>query len=349
MQAQSSISSVRGRHTLRGGLDVRRAQRDRTGGGNRSGQLNFDRTYTRQFSDEASLTPSNLGLSLAAFELGLPTSATINNTLPSSFSNYWTGAFGQDTWRLGRLTVNYGLRFEYETGVKEKDGHMIVGWDPTAKNAITDAAQAAYLASGLQNQAGMPATLSVLGGPIYATSPGQDGISQPGAAMWMPRVSTAYQLDDRTVLKGGYGLYYDTLNAADYLAAQNGYSVTTTATISDDLGCTFKWPTPATGSRSFDPFPVRSDGTRWDPILGDSLGIDSLLGGALTTENGLREHARQQRWRTSLQRELWSKLSVEVTYAGAYNDSCPSASAWTTCRSRTGTRTMRGTPRRTAS
>ena len=45
---------------------------------------------------------------------------------------------------------------------------MIVGWDPTAKNAITDAAQAAYLASGLQNQAGMPATLSVLGGPVYA-------------------------------------------------------------------------------------------------------------------------------------------------------------------------------------
>jgi hypothetical protein len=141
-------------------VDVRRAQRDRTGGGNRSGQLNFDRTYTRQFSDEATLTPSNLGLSLAAFELGLPTTATINDTLPSSFSNGWMGAFGQDTWRLGRLTVNAGLRFEYETGVLERDGHMIVGFDPTARLAITDAAQAAYLASGLQNQPGMPATLA---------------------------------------------------------------------------------------------------------------------------------------------------------------------------------------------
>src|SRR6185503_18611142 len=199
IQAQSNLTSIKGRHTLHGGIDVRRAQRDRTGGGNRSGQLTFDRTYTRQFSDESTLTPSNLGLTLAAFELGLPTSASINDELPSTFSNYWTAAFGQDTWRLGDLTLNGGLRFEYETGVREKNGHMIVGWDPTAKNAITDAAQAAYLASGLQNQAGMPATLSALGGPIYG---GESGVSQPAEAMWMPRVSAAYLLGARTVLKG---------------------------------------------------------------------------------------------------------------------------------------------------
>ena len=86
----------------------------------------------------------------------------------------------------------------------------------------------------------------------------------------MPRVSASHLLGERTVLKGGYGVYYDTLTAADYFAAQAGYSVTTTSTISDDLGRTFKWATPATGSASFDPFPVRADGTRWDPIVGDT-------------------------------------------------------------------------------
>jgi len=99
--------------------------------------------------------------------------------------------------------------------------------------------------------------------------------------------------------------------------------VTTTSTISDDLGRTFKWASPGTGGSAFDPFPVRPDGTRWDPILADSLGINTLLGGALSTENGLREHARQQRWRASIQRELWSRLSVEVAYSGAYNDKLP--------------------------
>jgi hypothetical protein len=323
IQAQSTISSIRGRHTLRGGIDVRHVQRDRTGGGNRSGQLTFDRTYTRQASDESALTPSNLGLALAAFELGLPSSASINDTLPSSFSNSWAGAFGQDTWRLGRLTVNAGLRFEYETGVRETDDHMIVGFDPTARLAITDAAEAAYRSGTLPSQPGMPATISVLGGPIYATDSGQSGLSQPGTAMWMPRVSASYLLGERTVLKAGYGLYYDTLAAADYVAAQAGYSVTTNSQISDDLGRTFKWATPATGGASFDPFPTRADGTRWDPILGDSLGVNSLLGGTLSTENGLREHARQQRWRASIQRELWSRLSVELAYAGAFNDKLP--------------------------
>lgn len=320
IQAQSSITSVKGSHTLQGGVDIRRAQRDRTGGGNRSGQMTFDRTYTRQYSDESALTPNNLGLALAAFQLGLPTSASINNEQPSTFSNYWTAAFAQDTWRLGRLTLNAGLRFEYETGVREADGQAIIGWDPDAPNAISEAAQAAYLRSGLPGQAGMPATIDARGGPIYA---GDSGVSQPAHALWMPRVSASFLLDDRTVLKGGYGLYYDTLTAADYAAARNGYSVTTTSTISDDLGRTFKWPTPATGAASFDPFPVRADGTRWDPIVGDSLGINSLLGGALTTENGQREHARQQRWRVAIQRALTSNLSVEVAYTGALNDRLP--------------------------
>ena len=323
IQAQSSITSIKKAHTLHGGVDVRRAQRDRTGGGNRSGQLNFDRTYTRQFSDESTLTPSNLGLALAAFELGLPTTATINDTVASQFSNYWVGSFAQDTWRRGRLTINAGLRFEYETGVTEKNGQMIVAFDETAKLAITDAAQSAYLASGLQSQPGMPATLNVLGGPIYANDAGQSGAAYGGRAMWMPRAGASFLIGDRTVLKGGYGLYYDTLNASDYVAAQAGYSVTTTSTISDDLGRTFKWATPATGAASFDPFPVRADGTRWDPIVGDALGVNSLLGGTLSTENGLRDHARQQRWRVSLQRQFGANVGVEVAYAGAYNDELP--------------------------
>jgi hypothetical protein len=113
------------------------------------------------------------------------------------------------------------------------------------------------------------------------------------------------------------------LTAADYDANRTGYSVTTTNTISDDLGRTFKWGTPATGATNFDPFPVRADGTRFDPTVGDSFGVNSLLGGSLTTENGLREHARQQRWRFSVQRELSARLSVEVAYMGAFSDQTP--------------------------
>jgi hypothetical protein len=51
--------------------------------------------------------------------------------------------------------------------------------------------------------------LQALGGSIYAGDPGATGLSWKGESMWMPRVSGAYTLTDRTVIKGGYGLFFD--------------------------------------------------------------------------------------------------------------------------------------------
>jgi hypothetical protein len=320
IQAQSTVTTVKRAHTIKGGIDVRHAQRDRTGGGARSGQLNFSRDYTRQASDETQLTASNIGLALAAFELGLPTSASLADESPATYGNYFVGAFGQDTWRLGRLTLNTGLRFEYENGVSEKGDRMVVGFDPTAQLAITALAESAYRASGLQNQANMYPSISVVGGPVFATTPGQSGESWKGQALWMPRLSAALAVGSRTIVKGGYGLYYDTLNAADYSANQSGYDVTTTSPMSDDLGLTFNWASPATGAAGFDPFPVRADGTRFDSPIADSFGVNTLLGQSINADNLNRQHARQQRWRVSLQREVAAKLSVEVAYNGTYSD-----------------------------
>jgi hypothetical protein len=320
VQAQSSLTSVVGAHTLRAGIDVRQAQRDRTGGGARSGRLNFTRDYTRQASDESQLTASNLGLALAAFELGLPTSASIDDSSTAGYSNAYIGAFGQDTWRLGRLTVNTGIRFEYENGIRETNDRMIVGFDKAAALAITEAAQSAYAASTVPTQPNMYPGISVVGGPIFATAPGQSGASWAGQALWMPRVSGALKMGTRTVVKGGYGVYYDTLSAADFSANQSGYSVTTNRALSDDLGRTFNWATPATGGSLFDPFPVGPDGSRFDSPIADSFGVNTLLGQAITADNPNRRHTRQQRWRLAIQRELFSKLSLEIGYNGTYSD-----------------------------
>jgi len=319
LQAQFNATQVRGAHTLRGGVDIRRAMRFRAAGGNDSGALNFTRDYTRQASDEANLTPNNLGLSLAAFMLGIPTSISIDDQVAANFYNHYTGAFGEDTWRVGRnLTVTAGLRFEYEDGIREQDDRMLVGFNPTAALSITQAAENAYLASGLQNTAGMLPSISVRGGTVFATDSGQNGTTWKGQAMWMPRVSGAYKLNERTVVKAGYGLYYDTLNAGDQLPSQSGYSVTTTTGNSSDLGRTFLVNLNNGGIA--DPFPIRSDGTRFDAPIGSSLGYDTLLGNGFTAENLTREHSRQQRWRASAQREVAQNLSVEIAYSGSYSD-----------------------------
>ena len=319
VQGTVNVTQVRSAHTLRGGVDARLAQRHRGLGGNPSGQLSFTNEFTRQASDTSQLTPSNLGLSMAAFMLGIPStsSATIQPTV--NLRNHFFAAYGQDSWRLGNLTLNLGLRFEWENGISEDDGAMVVDFDPNARLAISDLAEAAYARTPVPQLAATD--FRVRGGSIYATDPGQDGAVWRPQAMWMPRISAAYKLGEKTVLKGGYGLYYDTLNAADYTANNPGFSATTTNTNSTNFGQTFLLGNPYAGQLGIsDPFPVRADGTRFDEPTGASLGVDTIAGSAYTIHNQNHEHARQQRWRVGVQREVARNLSVEVAYDGAYSD-----------------------------
>jgi hypothetical protein len=48
------------------------------------------------------------------------------------------------------LTLNIGLRFEYEDGIREKDDQMFLGFDPDALTSISQAAEAAYLRAALR-------------------------------------------------------------------------------------------------------------------------------------------------------------------------------------------------------
>jgi hypothetical protein len=66
----------------------------------------------------------------------------------------------------------------------------------------------------------------------------------------MPRLSAAYKLGERTVVKAGYGMYYDTLNAGDYTLNNNGFSSTTTNTNSTNFGQTFLLGNPYAGPRT---------------------------------------------------------------------------------------------------
>ena len=120
------------------------------------------------------------------------------------------------------------------------------------------------------------------GGSVYATDSGQDGTVWRPQAMWMPRVSAVYRLGEKTVVKAGYGLYYDTLNAADFSQNNPGFSATTTNTNSTNFGQTFLLGNPYAGSSGIsDPFPVRADGTRFDEPTGSTLGVNTIAGSAL--------------------------------------------------------------------
>jgi hypothetical protein len=323
IQGQVNVTHVRSTHTLRFGSDNRSHSRTISSLGNTSGVVNYTNLYTRAADDTTVFPAGNLGLSLAAFMLGVPQSFSIDDFVAPTLHSPYFSLYGQDTWRATRnLTLNVGLRYEYESGVVETGRRDIVGWDPDAVTAITALAEAAYAASPNPNR---PAsTFQVRGGPIFASDPRSNGQSWKGQSMWMPRLSGAYRLGSRTVLKAGYGMFYDTLNAANYTPLTTGYSATSTRVTSNDFGRTWALGNPAIGILpQTDPFPMRADGTRYDPIVGDSLGIDSLLGNAVTIGNPNREHPRVQRYRASLQRELWGTSAIEVAYNYQVGDRLP--------------------------
>jgi hypothetical protein len=320
-QGQSNLTSTRGSHTWRGGVDLQWAQRTAQDGAGNMGTFNYDNTYTRA-ADTTNVFPAQqLGLSLAAFMLGIPTSVSIADDSGFDVRNNYVGTFVQDTWRLTRnLTVNLGLRFEYENGIKEMKDRSLLWFDPDAAVSIASIAEAAYAANPI---AGLPASqFKVRGGAVYAGTEGYDERSWKPEALWMPRFSFGYRLGEKMALKGGYGMYYDTLNARDWTPNLEGFNVTTTNQLSNDFGQTFQLGNPRNGVLPLvDPFPVRPDtGSRYESILGDALGFDTMLGRAFDAENPNRVHSRVQRWRLGWQRELGGRTAIEVAYSGSYAD-----------------------------
>jgi hypothetical protein len=315
VQGQVNVTHVRGNHTLRFGTDNRNHLRKLPNLGNTSPVVSYTNQYTRPADDTVVFgNPANLGLSWAAFMMGIPTSISVDNLVSPDLQSPYFSVYGQDSWRASRnLTLNFGLRWEYENGIREANGRDIVGWDPEAITSITALAEAAYAASPNANR---PAsTFKVRGGPLFATDPATNGRSWKGQHMWMPRFSGAYRLGSRTVIKGGYGMFYDTLNASTYGPLTTGFSATSNRVTSNDFGVNWALGNPKAGILpQQDPFPVRADGTRYDLIVGDSLGLDSLLGNGITISNPDREHPRVQRYRASVQRELWRTSSIEVAY-----------------------------------
>src|SRR5688500_11527913 len=323
IQGQVNVTHVKGAHTFRVGSDNRSHGRKIPNLGNTSGVVNYTKLYTRAADDTTVFPAGNLGLSWAAFMLGVPQSFSIDDFVAPELRSSYFSAYGQDTWRVGEnLTLNFGLRYEYESGIVETGRRDIIGWDPDAVTAITALAEAAYAASPNPNR---PAsTFQVRGGPIFASDPRTNGASWKGESLWMPRLSGAYRLGSRTVLKAGYGMFYDTLTAANYTPLTTGYSATTTRVTSNDFGQTWALGNPALGILpQTDPFPLRADGTRYAPIVGDSLGVDSLLGTEVLIGNADRKHPRVQRYRASVQRELWGTTAIEVAYNYQIGDRLP--------------------------
>lgn len=322
---KGDVTNVRGNHTLRGGVDARYSFKTLTEPGNTSGTFGFSNVWTRK--DEDGFAPNaTTGLSWAAFLLGLPSNGmTVSwNDNAAAYNPFYAG-YAQDSWRVSpKLTLNLGLRAEYDVGVTERYDRMIGYLDKNATLPITQLAQAAYASNPVPELSA--ANFKVRGGSTYVGANGADRKLYGNQLVWMPRVGASYQLDSKTVLQAGYGIYHDVLNVMDFTASfpadnQFGYSRSTSTNVSLDFGQTWLVGNPRNGvSPLTNPFPVRSDGTRFDAPVRNALGLSAIQGRGFSYIPYDIDRARQHRWRASLQRQLGTNMVVEAAYAGSYSD-----------------------------
>ncbi len=316
----AAMTITRGSHSIKYGWQERRYWFTSAGPGFSSGSFGFNQTYLR--AADNTTTAADLGLGWAAFRMGLPSTVTVDSNDSGFWSTRFRALYLHDDWRLtDRLRLSLGLRYEREGGITERFGRGIAGgFLYGAKLPFSDAVEAAYARNPLTE---LPAAqFKVLGGTQYL-GPQQQNFTD-GSHFLLPRIGVVYQINAKTVLRGGYGWYYDTFNANNTRPNQLGYSLPTTTAVTNDLGLTFCCGAGAadglTASRNpmLDPFPVRADGSRFDAPYGNRLGLVALAGRGLTFIPRDFQPARQQRWRLGVQRQLGKDLLLDVSYNGSY-------------------------------
>ncbi len=317
---KSNVSHIRNAHSLRAGIDFREHHRSQVrNGGFTSGNFTFANSHVRKDGD-GNTPAGSLGLVWATFMVGMPTGMSVDTNDTYALVSPYYAWYAQDTWRVTRnLTLTFGLRFEYEQGAKERYNRALSYFDPNLTLPIAAAAQAAYARAPLPE---LPASQFIIkGGSVYA---GRNGVPERlwrNELLWLPRISAAWQLSQKTILRGGYGLYYDTVNVMNEAANQYGFSRATNTVLTTDFGYNWLVGDPKKGvSPLADPFPVRSDGTRFDVPLRDALGPMARVGQGFTFPRFDRSHPRVQRWRVGVQRELSGNMMVEAAYWGQRAD-----------------------------
>ncbi|MBS1827559.1 MAG: carboxypeptidase regulatory-like domain-containing protein [Acidobacteria bacterium] len=265
-------------------------------------QLVFSSTYTRGPLNTTAAQP--VGGELAAFLLGVP-DGSMTRTARLAEQDMWFGTYLQDDWKLTRkLVINWGVRYEYETPVTERYDRSVAGYAFDQASPIEAAAKTNYAPVAI---AELPASaFRVRGGLTYVGQGGNPRTYWRGEKNnIMPRIGIAYQLDTKTVIRTGYGLFFDTLGVNKTDSIATGFSQSTPIQASLDSGVTYVATTA-------NPFP----NGLIEPA-GSSGGLSTNLGQGISFFEPRRTQAYTQRWSFGFQRELPAQWLSEVMYVSS--------------------------------
>src|SRR3989454_591183 len=281
-QVNDSVSWIKGKHNFKFGGEVRMLQFNVRRLTTSSGEFHFNAKQT-------SSSTGTGGDSVASALFGLVDEEILNYGAFSGvrYKNY--SFYAQDSYKLRpRLTLNYGLRYDLDLPASEAfDRFSAV--DPTLAN---------------------PGAGNILGAYTYfGTGTGRNGRERPQETYkkaFGPRVGFAYKINEKTTLRGGYGIFYEPLREGafadqDCLGFFNRQSLTSTNGFQIDNGVTRIFP---------DSGPFTPEGQNGN-------------GGGIPPPGGRGRPADIQTWNLDVQRQITSNLVVSVAYVGSKGTHLP--------------------------
>jgi hypothetical protein len=287
------VTWTKNTHTLKIGMEYRKIMGNIHQNGNEEGTFNFARGST-------GLLGINSGSPIASFLVGAVDNASVSfRTVNAWFArqNAWALHAG-DTWRMNsRLTLDYGLRWDYYSPSSEKYDRLSF-LDPIGPNP---------------GAGGRPGRLAFAGDGHGEASYGARYPEKNWYGGFAPRLGAVYSLNDKTTIRSGYGIFY---SKAFYPGWGGGMSLegfNLNAPFSSTLGGIkpafyLEQGVPQT----FEPPPfIRSDYQNGKTILYRPIDANK------------RPYSHQ--WNVTVDRELARNLSVSVAYVGNAGRRLPSS------------------------
>jgi outer membrane receptor protein involved in Fe transport len=290
---QGSLTHARNSHTYKFGFEWRD---DQLTGSPIIAGANY--TFNAQQSGLPSTNGQNLsggavGLPYASFLMGLVNSASVSNPADPHWRKPTAAAYAQDTWKLtANFTLDYGVRWDYQGYPYEEQDRRSM-FDPNVANPSAGGLKGAtsYEGSGA----------GACNCRFVKTDP----------KAFAPRVGASYQINPKTVLRGGYAITY---------AQTNGGESAGGGTLGAGGWSTLNFQSAAFGEAANllrngliynrdDLFRVTND-----PGIRPSLGQTDVPSAWIHPDAG--KMPRMHQWSISLQREFLKDFVAEVAYVG---------------------------------
>ena len=294
-QFLDDVSWITGRHTIKAGVEYRYMTFPQTGWAvNTGGSFNFSANETAGYNASGGNLSSQTGNEFASFILGQVNSAGFNipfNYMPKmKYASPWIN----DDFKLREnLTLSFGLRFDWQSGLYEQHGRFST-FDPTASNPGA-------------------------GGHLGATVFGPKAI---GNSNWAtgPRFGFAYSFNNKNVIRGGYGIYYAGAQADSWDPYPvDGYQTNPTVpNLTNGRLPAFYFQGTGSCPAPYGPNGVAPCGWPTGSIVFPPQLTPEVQNGKSPVGVDPRTYTmpRYQNWSLSFQRRLTENMAIDIAYVG---------------------------------